>query len=86
MDATNVASIIVAAVAALAAWASARASSKASTVRTTSDNRTEMEKDAYSRARAFDLETIARQDKELTELRARVQELELVVAQLRGST
>jgi predicted RNase H-like nuclease (RuvC/YqgF family) len=72
MDATNVASLIVAAIAALAALASNRAASKASVV----NARTQAEEEAYNRARAMDTETINRLDRENKELRAREKELE----------
>jgi septal ring factor EnvC (AmiA/AmiB activator) len=69
--ATLVASFLVALLGALSAYASQRAASKA----TTMTSRNDMEKDAYSRARTFDVETIARQDKELDDLRVENKEL-----------
>lgn len=68
---TAIASIIVALVAALSARASQRSAAKAST--TTS--RLDMEREAYERARAYDTETIRRQDVEIDELRAEIRDL-----------
>lgn len=79
MDATNVASLVVAAIAALAAVASQRSASKASTI----SAKTAAEEDAYNRARAFDLETIARLEREVNEERARNKDLEEQVDILR---
>lgn len=61
---------IPSAIAALGAWAASRASSKASVVNNQTSSRTEMEKEAYDRARKFDTETIARQDAEIEEVRS----------------
>lgn len=72
MDATNVASLIVASVAALSALASQRSASKASTI----NAKTAAEEEAYTRARAFDLATITRLENENKELREREKELE----------
>ena len=72
MDATNVAGIIVAGVAAAAAYASQRAAAKASTKNVSATTRVDMEKDAYERARKYDTDTITRQDSELEELRVEV--------------
>jgi predicted RNase H-like nuclease (RuvC/YqgF family) len=72
MDTTNVASLIVATIAALAALASQRSASRASTL----NARTAAEEEAYNRARAFDLETIKQLKEENKELREREKELE----------
>lgn len=69
MDPVNIATIIVALIAAAGAWASQRAASKASTQNTVVGGRVDMEKEAYDRARAFDTETITRQNHEIEELR-----------------
>ena len=66
-----VASIIVAIVGAFGAYAAQKAASKASQ----SSSRMDSERDAYERARAFDTETIRRQDIEIEELRNEVQHL-----------
>lgn len=69
------ATVLVATIAALSAWAAQRAAARASVLNTSNTNRTDMEKEAYERARAFDTGTIARQDAEIAELRAAVAEL-----------
>lgn len=69
MDAVNIATILVALIAAAGAWASQRAASKASIQNTQVGGRVDMEKEAYERARGYDTETIARQSAEITELR-----------------
>lgn len=65
----NVVSVSVALIAALAAWASQRSAAKASTLNTLTVTAVDREKEAYERARAFDTETIRRQDEEIAELR-----------------
>lgn len=70
-----IASILVSLIAALAGYASQRASAKAQTKTAATSSRTELEKEAYERARAFDMETIKRQDGELAELRQHVKDL-----------
>lgn len=79
MDATNAASLCVSAIAILTAFASQRAASKASTT----NARTAAEEEAYTRARAFDLATIARQDAELEDCREHIKGLEDQVEILR---
>lgn len=69
MDPINIVGIVVALIAAFGAWASQRSASKANITNTTVTSRMEMEKEAYERARAFDTETIRRQDAELVQLR-----------------
>lgn len=77
MDAANIATIVVAAIAALSAWASQRAASRASTVNALTSSRVDMEKEAYDRARAYDTETIKRQDEEIADLRSENNTLKL---------
>lgn len=84
MDPFNVGSIIVALVAAIAAYASQRAASRASTMNTNSTSRVDMEKDAYIRARAFDIETIASQNRELEEQKMELRELRAENRELRA--
>lgn len=79
MDATNLASLIVACIAALTAIASQRSASKASVV----NSRTAAEEEAFNRARKMDVDTIDRLDKENKELREREKELEEQVDILR---
>lgn len=67
--------LAVAAIAALSAYASQRAASKASMLNVSTTTRVDMEKEAYDRARKFDIETIERQDAEIAELRRDNQEL-----------
>jgi hypothetical protein len=69
MNAVNIATIIVALIAAAGAWASQRTAARAARENTIVGGRVDMEKEAYDRARAFDTETIKRQDAELEELR-----------------
>lgn len=69
MDAVNIATIVVALIAAAGAWASQRAAAKAAVQNTVVGGRVNMENEAYERARAFDTETIARQNHEIEELR-----------------
>lgn len=75
MDWGNWVTILVAAIAALSAYASQRAAAKATNLNTTTTSRVDMEKEAYDRARKFDIETIERQDAEIAELRADNQDL-----------
>lgn len=69
MELVNIGTILVALIAAAGAWASQRAASRASMANTSTSSRVEMEKEAYDRARAYDTETIKRQDAEIAELR-----------------
>lgn len=82
MDAASIVTIIVACVAAASAYASQRAAAKASMLNTTTTSRVDMEREAYERARAFDTETITRQDREIVELRATETELRKEVKRL----
>lgn len=75
MSGIDIGSIVVAFIAAIAAWASQRAASKASGTNTQVAGRLDAEKEAYERARAFDTETIRRQDAEIAELRAEARAL-----------
>lgn len=79
---TSLISLAVAVVAAVGAWASQRASSKASTVST----RMDAEKEAYERARAFDIQTIERQQQEIKELREQITQMRERLARLEGKT
>lgn len=91
MDATNVVALVVAIIAAISAFASQRASAKAAkaarieTARIELQNsRVDMEKNAYERARAFDTETIARQNKRISELSREIRRLNALVVKLRA--
>lgn len=69
MDWANVVTVFVAIIAAGSAYASQRAAARASQLNTQTTSRVDMEKEAYDRARKFDIETIERQDAEIAELR-----------------
>lgn len=75
----------VASIASFAAYWSNRSANRATTTNTQIGGRLDAEKEAYERARQFDLETIKRQDTELRELRTQVRELTIEVARLTGS-
>ena len=90
IDLANLVPIIVATIAALSALASQRSAAKVakaakieSAKLALENSRVDMEKNAYERARAFDTETIARQNKRIAELRREVRRLETLVARLR---
>ena len=80
----DIGSIIVAVVAALGAWASQRAAAKATTFNTAVTTRLDAEKEAYERARAFDIETINRQEKELESLRKENDRLRSIIEDLQN--
>lgn len=84
MDPVEIASIIVAGIAAISAFASQKAAAKASEKNTITTSRVDMEKEAYDRARAYDTETIRRQDEEIQELRSENQSLREEVNVLRA--
>lgn len=65
--------LLIAVVSALSAWASQRAAARATTLNTETTSRVDMEKEAYERARKFDIETITRQDAELEEVREKLE-------------
>lgn len=69
MELIDLGAILVAAVAAFGAWAAQRAAAKASKQNITASGRLDAEKGAYERARAFDIQTIERQETEIKELR-----------------
>ena len=69
MGMLDVGGILIAIIAALGAWAAQRSAAKASGVQKTASLKLEAERDAYERARAFDVDTIDRQDLELKALR-----------------
>lgn len=79
LDPLNIGAIMIAIIAALGTWASQRSSAKAAVL----NEKAKAEAEAYSRAVKMDSDTIARQDKEIQELRddndslrKRVRELE----------
>lgn len=68
IDPSAVASIIVSLIAASSAFASQRSAARAANVNTVTASRVEMEREAYQRARDFDVATMKRQDEEIAEL------------------
>lgn len=90
MTATNAVTLVVAIIAAIASFAAQRATAKAAkeakleTARLEREsNRASVERDAYERARAFDTETIVRQNKRIAELSREVRRLNTLVGALR---
>lgn len=82
MDPTPIASVIVATIAAGAAYASQRSASKATKQQDHTHGRVEMEKEAYERARSYDTETIRRQNVEIEKLHVENKELKSKVDNL----
>jgi TolA-binding protein len=82
MEKLGIASVIISAITALGVWLSARESRKATTTNTTSSSRVEMEKEAYERARALDVQTIERQERRINELEEEADETEIELTQL----
>jgi hypothetical protein len=78
----GIASIIISVIGALGVWLSARESRKATTTNTTASGRVEMEKEAYERARALDVQTIERQERRILELEEEAREAEIEFKQL----
>lgn len=79
MDKSDLVTLVVAALSLLAAISSQRQSAKASKGNNETaiiTSRTDLETEAYIRARAIDTETIQRQAAELKEVRAEMHELE----------
>lgn len=81
MDPINYGAIAIAAISAWSAYASQRASAKANNL----NNKQDAEKDAYSRARSMDIQTIERQDAEILELSQTVRDLRAQIEELRSS-
>lgn len=91
MTATNAVTLVVAIIAAIASFAAQRATAKAAKEAKLESARLEREsarasaeKDAYERARAFDTETIVRQNKRIAELSREVRRLNVLVGALRA--
>lgn len=74
-DWTAVASVVVASIAALSAYAAQRAAANASSKNVAVTSRTEIEKEAFERAEQFLTGTITRQDAEIEDLRKDVDRL-----------
>ncbi len=66
---TAIASIIVAVVSALAAYAASKSAAKASVINTELEKRASALDEAYERAKKFDVDTIARLEKDNRDLR-----------------
>lgn len=84
MSAIDIGSVLVALIAALSAWASQRSAQKANRINTSTSGRLEAERGAYERARAFDVQTIDRQDAEIAELRTKNKKLEQELERVKG--
>lgn len=65
----DIGSVIVALIAAFGAWAAQRAAARATRLNNTVSSRLDAERGAYERARAFDIQTIERQNAEILILR-----------------
>ena len=83
IDPTTAASVLVAIIAAASAYMAQRSAAKATVINTKTTTEAEQARaqadalrEAYERARKFDVETIQRQDEELVELRLHVARLE----------
>jgi predicted RNase H-like nuclease (RuvC/YqgF family) len=78
MDPSSVTAIAVALISVLSAWLAGRAArnaAKFSADASTSNEKVKAETEAYNRARAIDVATIERQDREITELREEIESL-----------
>lgn len=82
LSAIDIGGIIVALVAAIGAWLSQRAASKATFTNNTVTSRLDAEKEAYERAREFDTETIRRQTDEIARLRMENSDLKAKLNQM----
>ena len=82
IDPAIIGGIIVALIAGLAGFASQKAISKATMINASVNSRAELEKEAYLRARSYDVDTIKRQDDDLDELRKENEELQIKIRAL----
>jgi len=86
MELLDIGTIIVALLSALGAWAAQRSASRSSIIQTQASGRLDAERDAYGRARNFDVDTIAHQQREINELRIDNQnlrqEMERIIARV----
>lgn len=82
MNAIDISAIIIAIIALGSSWVTARTSSKATTINNETNARVEMEKEAYNRARDFDINTIERQKEQIETLQRENRELKQTVQQL----
>lgn len=79
MNAIDISAIIIAIIALGSSWVTARTSSKATTINNETNARVEMEKEAYNRARDFDINTIERQNEQIEKLQRENRELKETV-------
>lgn len=84
MGILDVGGIVIALIAAFGAWAAHRSAGKASVANTTVSGKLQAEQEAYERARAFDVATIERQDKELKFLREENKRLHEELAEVKA--
>ena len=75
MNAIDISAVIIAVIALGSSWVTARTSSKATTINNETNARVEMEKEAYARAREFDVNTIERQNEQIENLQRENREL-----------
>lgn len=87
----EIGALVVSGIAALSAWAAQKAATKAAVINNTTNaevereaTRSDMEKEAYIRARAFDLETIRIKNEEIAALKEERETLKSKVAELEG--
>lgn len=83
MTAANWVTLAVALIAALASISSNRSAARAAGKLRVEESRVNMEAQAYERARAFDTETIARQNQRITEL---VREVKFLKSEIQSLT
>lgn len=79
MNAIDISAIVIAIIALGSAWVTARTSSKAATINNETNARVEMEKEAYNRARDFDINTIEFQNEQIEKLQRENRELKETV-------
>lgn len=79
MNAIDISAIAIAIIALGSSWVTARTSSKATTINNETNARVEMEKEAYTRARDFDINTIERQNEQIEKLQRENRELKETV-------
>lgn len=79
-------SVLVAGIAATGAWASQRSAAKASTTNAAVTSRLDAEKEAYERARKFDIETIERQAEQLKNCATEIEALKKRLARIEDKT
>lgn len=82
MNAIDISAIAIAIIALGSSWVTSRTSSKATTINNETNARVEMEKEAYNRARDFDINTIERQKEQIETLQRENRELKQTVQQL----